>query len=175
MVCYRDEGEHCTGPSLFYLLSQTSQSLGESTTRDVSDIFCLIWWSKIINAFQLVFRVGFSGVFIAYFQHIKIQIPLLINTCTGRCLYFLCSKENMIRNLIAPYEGRSWAQTNWILVRIWKVWNYDFFYSKWYFWSLVVFCFCLEMIWKINFQRNWATCIKNISCLYSVGLDKAHQ
>lgn len=31
----------------------------------------------------------------------------------------------MIRNLIAPYEGRSWAQTNWILVRIWKVWNYD--------------------------------------------------
>lgn len=38
MVCYRDEGEHCTGPSLFYLLSQTPQSLGESTTRDVSDI-----------------------------------------------------------------------------------------------------------------------------------------
>lgn len=43
----------------------------------------------------------------------------------NKSLNSLCSKENMIRNLIAPYEGRSWAQTNWILVRIWKVWNYD--------------------------------------------------
>lgn len=43
----------------------------------------------------------------------------------NKSLNSLSSKENMIRNLIAPYEGRSWAQTNWILVRIWKVWNYD--------------------------------------------------
>jgi len=31
----------------------------------------------------------------------------------------------MLRNLIAPYESRSWAQTNWILVRIWKVCKED--------------------------------------------------
>lgn len=38
-------------------------------------------------------------------------------------------KENMIRNLIAPYEGRSWAQTNWILVRIWKGCGFGFRYT----------------------------------------------
>lgn len=27
----------------------------------------------------------------------------------------------MMRNLLAPYEQRPWAQTNWILVRLWRV------------------------------------------------------
>lgn len=27
----------------------------------------------------------------------------------------------MVRNLLAPYEQRPWAQTNWILVRLWRV------------------------------------------------------
>lgn len=27
----------------------------------------------------------------------------------------------MVRSLLAPYEQRPWAQTNWILVRLWKV------------------------------------------------------
>ncbi|KAJ8302029.1 hypothetical protein KUTeg_021016, partial [Tegillarca granosa] len=31
------------------------------------------------------------------------------------------NKLSMIRSLIGPYENRSWAQTNWILVRIWKI------------------------------------------------------
>ncbi len=27
----------------------------------------------------------------------------------------------MMGNLLAPYEQRPWAQTNWILVRLWRV------------------------------------------------------
>lgn len=27
----------------------------------------------------------------------------------------------MVRSLLAPYEQRPWAQTNWILVRLWRV------------------------------------------------------
>lgn len=88
----------------------------------------------------------------AYLQHIKIQIQLLIN----RCLYFLCSKENMIRNLIAPYEGRSWAQTNWILVRIWKVWNYDVFFVVLFFTVNDIFDFSLSLVFVLfrNDMKN---------------------
>ncbi|XP_013421955.1 E3 ubiquitin-protein ligase RNF123 [Lingula anatina] len=28
--------------------------------------------------------------------------------------------QDMVHSLITPYENRSWAQTNWILVRLWK-------------------------------------------------------
>lgn len=91
----------------------------------------------------------------------------------SKYLNSLCSKENMIRNLIAPYEGRSWAQTNWILVRIWKVWNYDtlnliffiqyfllFFFQNWYETQLLKFLlnipkylikelrYCVWFIWQ---------------------------
>ncbi|XP_078339872.1 E3 ubiquitin-protein ligase RNF123-like isoform X1 [Crassostrea virginica] len=38
-------------------------------------------------------------------------------------------KESMMRSLIAPYESRSWAQTNWILVRIWKGCGFGFRYT----------------------------------------------
>ncbi|XP_061187656.1 E3 ubiquitin-protein ligase RNF123-like isoform X3 [Saccostrea echinata] len=38
-------------------------------------------------------------------------------------------KENMMKSLIAPYESRSWAQTNWILVRIWKGCGFGFRYT----------------------------------------------
>lgn len=27
----------------------------------------------------------------------------------------------MVKSLLAPYEQRPWAQTNWILVRLWRV------------------------------------------------------
>lgn len=44
--------------------------------------------------------------------------------------YFICwiiydvispRRMAMMRNLLAPYEQRPWAQTNWILVRLWRV------------------------------------------------------
>ncbi|XP_055999540.1 E3 ubiquitin-protein ligase RNF123-like isoform X2 [Ostrea edulis] len=38
-------------------------------------------------------------------------------------------KESMMKSLIAPYESRSWAQTNWILVRIWKGCGFGFRYT----------------------------------------------
>ncbi|KAK3102538.1 hypothetical protein FSP39_012050 [Pinctada imbricata] len=39
------------------------------------------------------------------------------------------NKRGMIQSLIEPYENRSWAQTNWILVRIWKGCGYGFRYT----------------------------------------------
>lgn len=36
-------------------------------------------------------------------------------------LTFLPRRIAMVRNLLAPYEQRPWAQTNWILVRLWRV------------------------------------------------------
>ncbi|KAJ8302173.1 hypothetical protein KUTeg_021160 [Tegillarca granosa] len=39
------------------------------------------------------------------------------------------NKLSMIRSLIGPYENRSWAQTNWILVRIWKGCGFGFRYT----------------------------------------------
>lgn len=32
-----------------------------------------------------------------------------------------CRRVAMMRSLLAPYEQRPWAQTNWILVRLWRV------------------------------------------------------
>lgn len=32
-----------------------------------------------------------------------------------------CRRVAMMKNLLAPYEQRPWAQTNWILVRLWRV------------------------------------------------------
>lgn len=34
---------------------------------------------------------------------------------------YLHRRVAMVRNLLAPYEQRPWAQTNWILVRLWRV------------------------------------------------------
>lgn len=32
-----------------------------------------------------------------------------------------CRRIAMVKSLLAPYEQRPWAQTNWILVRLWRV------------------------------------------------------
>lgn len=43
----------------------------------------------------------------------------------SRCLMVfstLCYRRiSMVKSLLAPYENRAWAQTNWILARLWKV------------------------------------------------------
>jgi hypothetical protein len=66
-------------------------------------------------------------------KYLRITIKHVCFMCTGfEIIVFLgmldlivyvfhFSKESMMKSLIAPYESRSWAQTNWILVRIWKV------------------------------------------------------
>lgn len=40
-----------------------------------------------------------------------------------------------MKNLLAPYEQRPWAQTNWILVRLWRVSTHKVFHF--------LFCFCV--------------------------------
>ncbi|ESO88781.1 hypothetical protein LOTGIDRAFT_234381 [Lottia gigantea] len=54
-------------------------------------------------------------------------------TCYPNTLHILetlpmQNRETMIRALIAPYENRSWAHTNWILVRLWKGCGFGFRY-----------------------------------------------
>merc|ERR1712139_303120 len=36
----------------------------------------------------------------------------------------------MMRSLLRPYEKRSWAQSNWILVRVWKGSGFAFRYTR---------------------------------------------
>ncbi|XP_046554728.1 E3 ubiquitin-protein ligase RNF123-like isoform X1 [Haliotis rubra] len=54
-------------------------------------------------------------------------------TCYPRTLEVLESlpwerQASVIKSLIAPYENRSWAHTNWILVRLWKGCGFSFRY-----------------------------------------------
>ncbi|XP_054866812.1 E3 ubiquitin-protein ligase RNF123 isoform X3 [Amphiprion ocellaris] len=44
----------------------------------------------------------------------------------------LCSpgRVAMMRNLLAPYEQRPWAQTNWILVRLWRGCGFGYRYTR---------------------------------------------
>nr|XP_020771715.1 E3 ubiquitin-protein ligase RNF123 isoform X2 [Odocoileus virginianus texanus]XP_020771716.1 E3 ubiquitin-protein ligase RNF123 isoform X2 [Odocoileus virginianus texanus]XP_020771717.1 E3 ubiquitin-protein ligase RNF123 isoform X2 [Odocoileus virginianus texanus] len=36
----------------------------------------------------------------------------------------------MVKNLLAPYEQRPWAQTNWILVRLWRGCGFGYRYTR---------------------------------------------
>jgi hypothetical protein len=36
----------------------------------------------------------------------------------------------MVRALLRPYENRAWAQSNWVLVRIWQGCGFAFRYHK---------------------------------------------
>ena len=47
--------------------------------------------------------------------------PFLRENLKRELLFYVHSRILMIQSLISPYENRSWAHTNWILVRIWKV------------------------------------------------------
>ncbi|KAJ4433729.1 E3 ubiquitin-protein ligase RNF123 [Periplaneta americana] len=40
------------------------------------------------------------------------------------------SRMNMVRALLRPYENRAWAQSNWVLVRIWQGCGFAFRYHK---------------------------------------------
>lgn len=40
------------------------------------------------------------------------------------------SRQQMVRNLLQPYENRAWAQNNWILVRFWKGCGFGFRYTR---------------------------------------------
>nr|XP_023667118.1 E3 ubiquitin-protein ligase RNF123 [Paramormyrops kingsleyae] len=39
-------------------------------------------------------------------------------------------RMDMMRNLLAPYEQRPWAQTNWILVRLWRGCGFGYRYTR---------------------------------------------
>jgi len=43
------------------------------------------------------------------------------NTRSSINVLMHCSRLALMRSLLTPYENRPWAQTNWILVQMWKV------------------------------------------------------
>nr|CAD7455281.1 unnamed protein product [Timema tahoe] len=40
------------------------------------------------------------------------------------------SRMNMVHSLLRPYENRAWAQSNWVLVRMWQGCGFAFRYKK---------------------------------------------
>ncbi|XP_053378439.1 E3 ubiquitin-protein ligase RNF123-like [Mercenaria mercenaria] len=56
--------------------------------------------------------------FTCYEKSLKVLESLPVEKCKMK-----------LKALIAPYENRSWAQTNWILVRIWKGCGFGFRYT----------------------------------------------
>jgi len=46
-----------------------------------------------------------------------------LKMCDSSCV-------NMVRALLRPYEYRAWAQSNWVLVRIWQGCGFAFRYHK---------------------------------------------
>lgn len=56
--------------------------------------------------------------FTCYESSLKVLESLPLSIC-----------NSFLKSLIAPYENRSWAQTNWILVRIWKGCGFGFRYT----------------------------------------------
>lgn len=49
------------------------------------------------------------------------NIGLCMQTSSRNDAAFTCSSMAMIQALLQPYKNRPWAQTNWILMRLWKV------------------------------------------------------
>ncbi|KAK1901710.1 E3 ubiquitin-protein ligase RNF123 [Dissostichus eleginoides] len=56
--------------------------------------------------------------------------PSNINVCNELIQSVLCRRVAMMRNLLAPYEQRPWAQTNWILVRLWRGCGFGYRYTR---------------------------------------------
>jgi hypothetical protein len=55
---------------------------------------------------------------------------LLFSAVWRVCCECSCSRMTMVRSLLHPYENRAWAQSNWILVRIWQGCGFAFRYHK---------------------------------------------
>ncbi|KAL4226862.1 hypothetical protein ACF0H5_014841 [Mactra antiquata] len=86
---------------------------------------------------------GFAAFLVCHFADSRIVIAdsrdniiqaLACFTCYEKSLKVLESlplemNKMMLKALVAPYESRSWAQTNWILVRIWKGCGFGFRYT----------------------------------------------
>jgi len=51
-----------------------------------------------------------------------VEVGWLVNGLTH------CRRLDLMRSLLAPYENRPWAQTNWILVQMWKVMVHTFIF-----------------------------------------------
>lgn len=52
---------------------------------------------------------------------IRVKWFVCIYVSSHTTFWPLFRRVAMMRNLLAPYEQRPWAQTNWILVRLWRV------------------------------------------------------
>ncbi|XP_060567835.1 E3 ubiquitin-protein ligase RNF123-like [Ruditapes philippinarum] len=86
---------------------------------------------------------GFATFLVSHFADSRIVVTdtrdniiqaLACFTCYEKSLKVLESLpvekcQHMLKALISPYENRSWAQTNWILVRIWKGCGFGFRYT----------------------------------------------
>ncbi|ELU17872.1 hypothetical protein CAPTEDRAFT_219187 [Capitella teleta] len=96
----------------FHPTCPCSKMQGFSATREQCAKFLCLHFSdeRIINAESKDSLIQSMACFVCY----KMSMKALENID-------LTYQNRFIRSLLVPYENRSWAQTNWILVRIWKL------------------------------------------------------
>nr|CAD7404785.1 unnamed protein product [Timema cristinae] len=74
---------------------------------------------------------------LASFVCCDVTLDALEKVPYARCGLFLtsiqfsvASRMNMVHSLLRPYENRAWAQSNWVLVRMWQGCGFAFRYKK---------------------------------------------
>ncbi|XP_064632637.1 E3 ubiquitin-protein ligase RNF123-like isoform X2 [Lineus longissimus] len=75
--------------------------------------------SRIVNTDSKDTIIQTLATFVCFHSSLRAMESIPVENCM-----------NLVRNLLAPYENRSWAQTNWILVRFWKGCGFAFRYTQ---------------------------------------------
>lgn len=72
----------------------------------------------------------------------------------------------MVKSLLAPYENRAWAQTNWILARLWKVSTAPLELSSWFPGN------CIFSLGTLVLQKSVCSHTSSHFCLENCGPEK---
>ncbi|XP_074646477.1 E3 ubiquitin-protein ligase RNF123-like isoform X2 [Tubulanus polymorphus] len=75
--------------------------------------------TRIVNSDSKDTLVQALAAFVCYAKSLRALESLPADKCI-----------KLIENLLAPYENRSWGQTNWILVRFWKGCGFAYRYTQ---------------------------------------------
>nr|XP_006822492.1 PREDICTED: E3 ubiquitin-protein ligase RNF123-like [Saccoglossus kowalevskii] len=133
---------HTTG-SLFGYVPEFYLDTCINAYNGIRNYFSLAHQLKSIQGIQEL-MVNY-GVFLSrHFADKRIKRFEIKDTVIQAMMWYVANKETltllesmprpdrvaMVRSLLSPYESRTWAQTNWILVRLWKGNGFAFRYVK---------------------------------------------
>ena len=114
-----------------------SHSVLVSDIRDnlVQALACFICYAKSLRALETVAISAWLKVMKSFLPSHSVLVSDIRDNLVQALACFICYAKSLraletapisarlkvVKALLSPYENRSWAQTNWILVRIWKV------------------------------------------------------